>query len=442
MDLKEKIASYFLAFENGFEVDINTPVHRIRRKAFKDFQIKGFPNKKQEPWRYISLNNILKQDYQLFANDRKALEYKQVKPYFLNQTDCYNLVFIDGAFSSFLSETTHDGLDVCVLSGAFSAEKYKKILEKYFNKLPRGESDSSFTDLNTAFARDGAYIRIPKNVVVPKPIQILNFCTSKKKSLLLQPRNLIIVEENAQVQIIERHQSLFNNKNLINCVSEVFVDKNALVDLYKIQNDFSEANLIDSTFVVQQKQSTTSVYTFSFGGKLVRNNLSFLQNGENCYSNLNGLSILNGKQLVDNHTLVKHNAPSCESNEMYKGIYDENATGVFNGRVIVDKIAQKINAFQQNNNILIGDKARVNTKPQLEIFADDVKCSHGCTVGQLDEKALFYMRQRGIPEKQASSLLLYAFSEDILKSVKIPEIKTRINQIITEKLGVKIGFDL
>jgi Fe-S cluster assembly protein SufD len=209
-----------------------------------------------------------------------------------------------------------------------------------------------------------------------------------------------------------------------------------------MQNDAETASLIDGTFVSQQKDSVASVHTFSFGGKLTRNNLEFYQNGEHCVSHMNGISILDGKQHVDNHTLVQHKAPNCESHEMYKGIYDEKSTGVFNGKVIVEQAAQKINAYQQNNNIIVGDKASVNSKPQLEIFADDVKCSHGCTIGQLDESALFYMQQRGIPKKEAKALLMYAFSNDALKDVKIPELKTRINAIIAEKLDVNIGFDL
>ena len=227
---------------------------------------------------------------------------------------------------------------------------------------------------------------------------------------------MIIVGENSHVQIIERHQSLSSNITLTNAVTEVFVNKRGIVDIYKVQNDLETASLIDSTYVSQKRDSVASTHTFSFGGNLTRNNLAFYQEDERCVSNLNGISILNGKQHVDNHTLVTHKAPNCESHEMYKGIYDQNSTGVFNGKVVVEQAAQKINAFQQNNNLIIGEKASVNTKPQLEIFADDVKCSHGCTIGQLDESALFYMQQRGIPKKEAKALLMYAFSNDLLNT--------------------------
>ena len=440
MELKEKLASSFLAFENKVDIDTTSKVHDIRTEAFGAFESKGFPTKKDEEWKYTSLNAVLKHDYNVCPKAIPTLPYEQVKKFLLNETDCYNLIFIDGVFSSFLSETTHDGLDVCVMSAALEKPKYKMVIDTYFNQL--ANKNNSLSDLNTAFSNEGAYIQIPKNTVVPKPIQIVNFSTGTEKELLIQPRNLVIVGENAHVQIVERHQSLTENNTLTNSVTEIFVKTRGIVDVYKMQNDRASASLIDSTFVSQKRDSVASVHTFSFGGNLTRNNLEFYQEGTHCVSHLNGISILNEKQHVDNHTLVKHKAPNCESHEMYKGIYDDRATGVFNGKVIVEQAAQKINAFQQNNNIIVGDKASVNTKPQLEIFADDVKCSHGCTIGQLDESALFYMQQRGIPKKEAKALLMYAFSNDALKDVKIPELKAQLNKIIAHKLDVKIGFDL
>ena len=259
---------------------------------------------------------------------------------------------------------------------------------------------------------------------------------------MLQPRNLIIVEENAELQVIERHQSMTSNETLTNSVTEVFAGKDAIVDYYKVQNDTDSASLIDNTYIDQKSNSHVSVHTFSFGGKLTRNNLNFYQDGSHIQSTLKGVTILGEKQHVDHHTLVHHQQPDCESHQDYKGIFGQRSTGVFNGKIIVDKIAQKTNAFQQNNNLLISDKASVNTKPQLEIFADDVRCSHGCTIGQLDKDALFYLQARGIPKKEASALLMYAFANNVLESVRIPEVKKRINALIAEKLGVRLGFEL
>ena len=200
--------------------------------------------------------------------------------------------------------------------------------------------------------------------------------------------------------------------------------------------------MIDNTYVNQAESSNCEVYTFSFGGKLTRNNLHYFQNGEFIKSSMKGVTITEGKQHVDHNTLVHHKQPNCESHQDYKGIYSDRSTGVFNGRVLVDKIAQKTNAFQSNNNILIDDKATINSKPQLEIFADDVACSHGCTIGELDDEALFYMQSRGIPEKEARALLMFAFANNVLDSVSIPELKRRITKQIANKIGVSLGFEL
>jgi len=437
MDLKEKLLSSFLVFENN--VDVDTYVHDLRSEAIKTFEDKGFPTRRDENWKYTSLNRILRENYTLFPKNETALEYRDIKKYFIHDIDSYKIVFIDGTYSSHLSETTHDGMDICLTSAALSKPKYRLMIENYFNKVANTDG---LTALNTAFSNEGAYIHIPKNKLVEKPIQIIHFSTGNEAAAMLQPRNLIVVDQNSHVQIIERHQSLTDNPVLTNSVTEIFTNKRAIVDYYKVQNDNQNASLIDNTFINQKQESICSVHTFSFGGKLTRNNLNFFQNGERIDSTLKGITIVGDKQHVDHHTMVRHIEPNCESHQDYKGIFGDNSVGVFNGKVIVEKEAQKTNAFQANNNILLDDKATINTKPQLEIFADDVKCSHGCTIGQLDENALFYLRTRGIPRKEAKALLMYAFANNVLESVKIPELKQRINKIIATKLSVDIGFDL
>lgn len=437
MDLKEKLISSFMAFEE--QVDVDTYVHDIRSGAIKVFEKYGFPDKKLEAWKYTSLNKILKDNYTVFPKQDSVVEYKDVKKYFMDDLDTYKIVFVDGKYASNLSETTHEGIDVCLMSAALTKPKYRLIIENYFNKA---SSEDSLSSLNTAFAQEGAYIHIPKNKMVEKPIQIVHFSTGAESALMLQPRNLIIVEENSHVQIMERHQSLTSNAVLTNSVTEIFAKKRAIVDYYKLQNDTQDSSLIDSTFVKQDRESHVSVHTFSFGGKLTRNNLNFYQHGERIDSTLKGVTIIGDKQHVDHNTLVHHIEPNCESHQDYKGIFGDNATGVFNGQVVVEKEAQKTNAYQSNNNLLLNDKATINTKPQLEIFADDVKCSHGCTIGQLDENSLFYLKTRGIPDREARALLMYAFANTVLNSVKVPQLKKRINKLIAMKLGVNIGYDL
>ena len=440
MDLKDKLVTSFMAFENKGNVDLDSRVHGIRTEALERFEKNGFPTRKDEEWKYTSLNSLLKNDYSVFPKNESAVELKDVKKYFLHEIESYKIVFIDGVYSSFLSDTSHEGADICILSSALKQPKYKMIVDHYFGTIA-SEKDS-LTALNTAFSKEGVFVNVPKNTVLPKPIQVLHFSTGNEKEIMLQPRNLIVVGENSHAQIYERHQSLSENVVLTNAVTEVFASKRAIVEVYKIQNDLKTTSLIDNTYVLQKDSSIVSVNTFSFGGNLTRNNLEFHQEGEHITSNLNGITIISDKQHVDNHTLVHHKKENCESHELYKGIFNDRSTGVFNGKVIVDKEAQKTNAFQQNDNILIGDKASINTKPQLEIFADDVKCSHGCTIGQLNESALFYMQSRGIPQKEAKGLMLFAFCNEVVEKIKIPALKSRIIKLVAQKLEVEFDLDL
>ena len=422
-NLKEKILSSFLAFEN--EKDVDSYVHSIRSKAIKKFEYEGFPTKKSESWKYTSLKRTLKYDYKLFPSKKDIIDFKDIQDYLINDIESYKIIFVNGKYYSNLSETTHEGMDICILSSALTQSKYDLIIENYFDKISKKDG---ITSLNTAFSHEGAYIHIPKNIQVDKPIQILHFSTGENESLMFQPRNLIVVDENSQVEIIERYQSITNNNVLVNSVSEIYVNKKSNVKHYKIQNDKKSSSLIDNTFVSQEHSSSYNLHTFSFGGDLTRNNLNIFQNDQRIESTINGITIIDDEQHVDHNTLIHHKEPNCTSHQDYKGIYGGRSVGVFNGRVLVEKEAQKTNAFQANNNVLISDKASINTKPQLEIFADDVRCSHGCTIGQLDNNALFYLRSRGIPEKEATALMMFGFANKVLTSVQNQEIKSMINK--------------
>ena len=438
MDFKDKLLDSHIAFEE--ELGPKDSIQKLRNQALKTFEAKGFPSKRLEAWKYTSLKSLIQDDYLLFPKSEKAVALNEIKHVFLYEVDTYKVVFIDGIHSPFLSDTTHDGLDVCLLSAALSKPKYDELIKLYFGSV--ADKEESMTALNTSYAREGAYIYIPPSVVAEKPIEIIHLSTGDQGPVWLQPRNLIVVDTNAQVQIVERHQSLLEHQVVTNSVTELIAHQEALVDYYKIQNDLDSASLIDNTYIAQDENSHVSVHTFSFGGKITRNNLNFYQRGEHINSTLKGITLLQGKQHVDHNTLVHHAQPNCESHQDYKGIFSDRSIGVFNGKILVDKIAQKTNAFQQNNNVILNDKAKVNTKPQLEIFADDVRCSHGCTIGQLDEEALFYLRSRGIPKKEAKGLMTYAFANNVLQSVQIPTLKKRINKLIANKLGVNLGFDL
>ncbi|GGF64408.1 Fe-S cluster assembly protein SufD [Wenyingzhuangia marina] len=432
MSLQNKLAE-------AFKVNTkNVTVENYKKEAFEAFSQKGFPTTKDEEWKYTSLRSILKNEYGIESAKATSVTAETIAPYLVEGLDSYKLIFLDGVFQASLSDTIEE-VSVKLLSEAIEDASYEDVFKNKYNSLAKGQT--SLTDLNTAFTNEGVIIEVAKSKVVSKPVELVYLASGETAAMLLQPRNLIIVGENAQVKFIERHQSIADVATFNNVVTEVFVGQNGIFDLYKIQNDKNNASLVDATFVSQERDTVASVYTFSFGGNITRNNLSFSQNGPGCDSILNGVTILEGDQLVDNHTLVDHKSPDCQSNETYKGIYGGKSTGVFNGKVIVDQAAQRINAYQQNDSVLISDSATINSKPQLEIFADDVKCSHGCTIGQLDKSALFYMQQRGIPKVEAEALLMFAFCSDAIKEVKIPALKRKINQLMADKLGVNIRFD-
>ena len=431
MDLKEKWVASFETFPHKDDI-----LKDIRREALSFFAEKGFPHKKVEAWKYTSLKDIQATDYTLWqpTHAKKTFAPEVLHPYWIEGS--HLLVFVNGFFSAEMSNTDVANFTVTPLLEALH-KGGASFVSKYFNADT--EKGDVFTALNTAYAAEGVYIEVPKGKVVEKPIQLL-YLSDSTVPTCYQPRNIISVGENAELKVIEMHHNLCEQQVLTNAVTEVFVAKDAHLDYYKLQNDKLNTSLIDNTYISQEAQSHASVHTFSFGGTLTRNNLNFYHHGEYLESTLKGLSILQGTQHTDHYTLVNHAQANCESHQDYKSIVNGEATNVFNGKIMVEQIAQKTNAYQQNDNILLSEKATVYTKPQLEIFADDVKCSHGCTVGSLSPESLFYLQTRGIGKKEASALLTYAFANTVLESVKIPALSDYVNKIIAAKLDVKVDF--
>ena len=276
--------------------------------------------------------------------------------------------------------------------------------------------------------------------MLKEPIEILFFNSTKNQ--FAQYRNQIIVGDNSEIKLVERIEDLSNSSTLTNNFTQIICNKNSKIEYNKLQNNNAKSKLIDCMNIFQEEDSACNINTLIFGGEFIRNNLNFEQNGINCESNMNGISLLDKNQIADNHTFVDHKTPNCRSNEMYKGIYLENSKGVFNGKIMVRPDAQKIDAFQSNNNLLLSDNSSIDSKPQLEIYADDVKCSHGCTIGQLDESALFYMRSRGIAKEEAKAILTYAFTSEVIEKISIPELKNLIKKLLAKKLNVHIDFSL
>lgn len=431
MHLKEKLIS---AFDQSLD---QLSFQQRRKESMERLKQDGFPTIRNEEWKYTNLQPLLKKEFELQASI-SSITLEEINEYILKDTDTYLMVFLNGVFQPNLSSISCQKAHISTIKNA--NEEQQKIIEKYWGSCLPKKGDA-FVSANNGLAQEGAFVYLPKSVVLDKPLQIV-YATKNDNALFTQTRSLVVVEENAQVQITERHQNFSDSEVFTNAVTEIVVKQNAIVDFYKIQNDNFKCSIVDNTWVNQANNCNCTVDTFSFGGKMVRNNLTFSMLGEHSESNMRGITLIGKDQLVDHHTLVDHLVPNCLSNELYKGIYDHNAKGVFNGKVMVHPDAQKTNAFQSNNNLLLTDDASIDTKPQLEIYADDVACSHGCTIGQLDDEALFYLRARGIPKKEAQAMLMYAFANDVLNNIKIEELKKKLNLIIAEKIGVELVIEL
>ncbi len=407
-----------------------------RNVALEKFLSLGFPTKKDEEYKYTNLKEITEKQYNFHPKTSHNITKEQLNQLHLGEENFDWIVFVNGKLHKELSKVSIENAEFLSLEYVQNQEQYQPILKQYFNTI--ANPDLAFTNLNFAFQNLGFFLHIPKNTVIEKPIHLFYLSQNQEENTFYNVRNLLIAEQGSKVEIIESHHNFDESFTLTNSVTEIFVDSNAKADWHKLQNDSATSYLIDHTFAKQERDSLATVNTFSFGGKLVRNNLDFIHNGENINSFMNGVTIIGGEQLVDHHTAVHHNQPNCESYQNYKGIFKDKAHGVFNGKVFVDKIAQKTNAYQQNNNVLLSEGATIDTKPQLEIFADDVKCSHGCTVGQLNEDALFYLRARGISKNEAQALLLYAFANDAMENIDIEPLKEKISKLLAEKLEVNI----
>ena len=399
-------------------------------EALNAFLAAGFPTKKDEEYKYTNLAAVVKQDYNFEPSQAHQISSETLAELHLGEEDFDWVVFVNGTYQADLSKLTTEGINFKPLSEVSDNE--------FYNTLT---NNTAVTNLNTALTKDGFFLQVPKNVIVEKPIHVFYISQGQSSSTFYNTRNLLIAEAGSKIEVIESHHNFDEQIVFTNSVTEIFAYSNAKADWHKLQNDTQKSYLVDSTFAKQERDSLATVNTFSFGGKLVRNNLDFIHAGENINSFMNGITIIGDDQLVDHHTAVHHNQPNCESYQNYKGIFKDKAHGVFNGKVFVNKIAQKTNAYQQNNNILLSEGATIDTKPQLEIFADDVKCSHGCTVGQLNEDAMFYLRARGISKKEAQALLLYAFANDAMQNIDIEPLKLKISKLLAEKLEVEIGFD-
>jgi len=402
---------------------------QLRDKAMENFYKQGIPSRKHEEYKYAPISSLLKGEFDLSTTKNCSDEQiEQLK--FLK--DAYIVIIENGIFIEGLSNLLNLPKGVTICSLVDSTTSNSPVFEKHYAQYADVNADP-FIALNTAMTKDGVFIHIAKNIILEKPIHVIHVSTASENTII-HPRNLIIIDENVQAKIIESFETVDSKaKTFSNSLTEIVVDKHAILDHYKIQDENELGYLINTTQVIQKKQSVFSTHTFTLSGSLVRNNLTLVLDDEHIESHLNGLSLTAGNQVVDNHTVVDHRKPNCNSNQLYKGIIDGKSTSTFNGKIFVRKDAQKTNAFQSNKNIVLSEAGTINTKPQLEIYADDVKCSHGSTTGKLDEEKIFYLRARGVGVINAKKILMNAFASEVVNTIKNVDLREYVEDKISKK---------
>jgi len=430
---KDLYLSSFTQFEKTHSQTEPSWVGDIRKGAIARFIKLGFPTTRNEDWRFTSVAPIAKIPFGLAAFPSNGVTGKTLERFTFGNWASHTLVFLNGHFSQKLSSlrTLSRGAQLSNLATALRRDPagLEAQLGRYANY-----DDHPFVALNTAFISDGAFVYIPKDTIVEEPIHLLFIATASGEPQVSHPRNLIVAGANTQAKIVESYVGLDNAVYFTNAVTEIVAGENSVIDHYKLQRESVHAFHV-ATLQIQQARSTSfSTHSISMGGALVRNDVNAVLDGEGCESVLNGLYLVRGQQHVDNHTKIDHAKPHCSSRELYKGILDEKARGVFNGRIIVRPGAQKTDSKQTNKNLLLSEEALVNTNPQLEIYADDVKCTHGATIGQLSADALFYLRSRGIRLGTARNLLTYAFASDITGRIKIEPIRRELENVLFSRL--------
>jgi Fe-S cluster assembly protein SufD len=405
----------------------------IRRRAMESFAATGFPTARDEEWRFTPVGPITQTPWRpAFGSTPIARE--ALDPFVFGHPEWTKLVFVNGVFSEALSSigVLAPGLRVGSLADAIHAGE--AVIEAHLGR--HSTSSSPFTALSTAFIREGGFVHVPANTDVTRPVHLVFVTTNEAAGSVSHPRNLIVVEPGARASIIESYVTLAPAGTYwTNAVTEVVAGANSWLEHTRIQRESERAYHIGSTYVDQYRDSHYRSFSMAMGGALARHNLHVRLNDENVEALMYGLYLTRGDQVVDNHTAIYHDQPNCRSWEVYKGVLDGRSRGVFNGKVFVRPEAQKTDAKQTNRNLLLSDGAKVNTKPQLEIFADDVKCTHGATVGRLDEVALFYARSRGVPAEEAQRLLTYAFAAEVISEVALEPVRKELERLVRSRLG-------
>ena len=423
----------FEKYENNLNGEKKYPFHDYRKKSIKYLTTLDFPSTKNEEWKYTNIAFLNKENFSI-SLEKADYSFDHISKFLFDNFEHSLITFVNGYYIQNLSKLLDIPEGVEILSLSEVIKHNHPLVQKFLGKVAEN-SNNFFTSLNSSFITDGAFIHIPDNKIIEEPIHIIYYNNSGNSKNIIQPRNLIIVGKNAQVTIIEHYVSDAETEYFTNSVTEIFVDENGILDHIKLQEESFKSIHIGRMDISQNRNSNFRSHLISTGAKFSRNEFNSRFDGEYAESTLNGLFMITGEQLFDAHTLIDHAKPHCNSYEHYKGILQGNSKGVFNGKVMVRQDAQKTNAFQENNTILLSDSAVMNTKPQLEIFADDVKCSHGATVGKLNEEAKFYLKTRGIGDEAATAMLIHAFASDVITSIKIEALRDYLEKIISRKFN-------
>lgn len=405
----------------------------LRESAIQDFRRNGFPTLRHEDWKYTDVRPIVKRNFVVAEPESSAARTELLDRYSFRQMQCHELVFINGRFSADCSQVgdLDGGVRLQSLAEALQGDEaiIRSALESY-----RSQNNTAFDDLNSAFFSDGTCLHLPDNTEIEQPIHLLFLCEQGTRAAACHIRNLILLGAHTRATVIETYAGAEDAEYFTNTVTEIVTDPGADLTHYKLQQESLKGYHVGSLRTSLKEDCRLASHSISLGGALVRNNIHSDLDGSGAEMIMNGLYIAGNRQHIDNHTSVHHRVPNTTSMENYRGVLDGRARGVFNGRVVVHEQAQKTDAHQSNANLLLSDNAEVDTKPELEIYADDVKCSHGATIGQLDENMLFYLRSRAIDQQTARSLLTFAFAEDVINRIELQAVRERLELSVVGKL--------
>ncbi|MFA7326958.1 MAG: Fe-S cluster assembly protein SufD [Candidatus Kapaibacterium sp.] len=431
-NFKERILSGFDIYENHLNGHKDSTQHKVRVDAIKHFEAKGLPTLKNELWKYTNVGFLNGLDFRLDITDTNhSITAEDIQKLKVDGIDNY-VVIVNGFYSKELS-SFDTSLEVKSLKSALSENK--EDIDAHFNKYLKNDANV-FSSLNTALSFDGVFIKAKKGLVEENPLHIINIVDSRSGTQFKQARNLIIAEDNSDLKIYETNHTIGDNIGISNISTEIFVGHNTQLEHIKFQNDTDNGIYFAQSEAKQERDSNYTSNTITLNGKFVRNDLGTTHNGENIETHYYGYYYGSGRNLIDNHTMVDHATPHCESNELYKGVLGDSSIGTFNGKILVRPDAQKTNAYQSSKNVLLTDTAKVNAKPELEIYADDVKCSHGSSTGSIDKDALFYLQSRGILPETAKALLLLAYSQEIIDKISVEPIRDYIARQVELKFGM------